>query len=159
MGTRVPAVLDKIIALASATVPSTCSVVDGYAGATAFGNVLTIGVPDEGLATVGALTTPAVTIQRSDPIGSSDAQVERLQVLCSLEVPAGSVDDTTPATVRTDAAEVVDALAAAVSARGALDDDTQPVVGWLTENAWYQGDMPAGHGVMVLLTIYVESYV
>jgi hypothetical protein len=151
MTTRVPAVLSALVSIAEAAVPSDCTVLDSWLGATEYGKILRIGVPDLGLLEVGALTQPSVVVEQSGPLGGSTTQAQVARVFCSLEVPSGE----TAAQVRDEAGVVLNALDVAVSARGAIDG-TQGA--YLTENAWYQGDQAAGFGAVVTFTINVDLY-
>ena len=153
MGTRVPEIVDRLLAIAAGAVPSDCTVVDSWTGAADEPKVLTIGVRDEGFREVGALTQPSVTVQRSDPIGSSVAQSEQVQVLCSLDIPADG--EATPTMVRAEAGAILNAVIAAVTARGAIPGTEGA---FATENAWYQGNLAAGWGVVVLFTIHVDCF-
>lgn len=158
MGTMVPAVLDALVSRFTAAVPSQCEVVDGWQGATEFGKVLTVGLPDMNAQTNGSFNQPAVSVDRSES-GFGGDQIETLRVVCSLEVPPGE-DSSTPTLVRLEAGAVLDTLRTSLYEWLTGPDLIDNVTGaWLAEDAWFQADMPAGFGVAVLFTVIVVTHI
>lgn len=149
MASHVPAAISGIVAaVTSALASEDAEVVDSWRAANTSGTVVTIGMPDPTFRDLGALTSPAASVTRSDPpIGYGQTQAETVAIRCKIETaPVG--DSTDPADVRAEAGRIYGLCLAALP--GAIDGAASV---YTVEDEWFQADGTAGWFVLVTFTV------